>query len=140
MNAIEHILLPNNLKRTSSREEINDASVEQIKQVIATGGEIGDWQITVEPQSSIVTLSWNGKALARMMICADESHSNENWLSIQASITKQKMWQRKAVPLSPPSVPWAATYMLPNSDTPPHIMMQGGELGRLVAWALIERY
>jgi hypothetical protein len=140
---IHHLTLTTGHTRFSPRSEVAQWAIDFIKPVVIVGGgELGDtgWRIRM------VRGTQPGGA-------AFECHHGSTWfVSCYMAWTKAgsvEMWNAaKSFPLvvphirRPPSLPWLAAGIMPEAidTTRIDLMMEVGDLERVVAWTVLDLY
>lgn len=79
----------------------------------------------------------DGQQIARCWLCLDPAASDEMWEAAQSAVIDERVRLAR-----PRGAPWLATAILPDAITvaldQPSVLMEAGDLERIVAWALLD--
>lgn len=138
---IEHITVTSGASRMSSRDEVVDRVVDDLRTALADhgGAVVGSrWKVVLLPSPEgchVYDLNYNGVHIVRCWLCLDRAHEANMWASAAASSMDPR------VRLHPPRRrPWLAVALTPDAvlRAPREALMDAGDLERCVAWALME--
>ena len=137
--AIEHITITTGASRRSPRSEVEDRVVDLVRAGIAAGGALWDsgWTVTLQPTPEgghVYDLSYRGRDIVRCWLCTDRERSDAIWDAATAGpIIPGTRLHR------PASTPWLAAALRPDAMAAgTAVLMEVGDLERIVAWTLLE--
>lgn len=141
--AIEHITITTGATRMSPRSEVDDQVLARVRaDMMADAPLMGTaWRVAVRETPAgghVYDLTHAGAEIARCWLCVDRSVSDAMWEAAQSGVIDERVRLAR-----PRGAPWLAAAILPGAITAalarPAVMMEAGDLERVVAWALIER-
>lgn len=142
MRSIDHITLTTGAARMSARSEVDDRVLARVRADMAAGAALiaTPWRVALLPTPEgghVYDLTHGATAIARCWLCVDAAVSDAMWTSAQSGVAD------RLVRLSRPrGTPWLAAAIQPSAIevalTRPAVLMEAGDLERVVAWALIE--
>ena len=147
---LEHITVLTGHRRMSPKSETDTAVRAMVWQALDSAGEApadvgAEWSVTrIGPFAgdigvAVYDLAHRGRAVAACWVCWDPASSDTLW-----SLASQADPLAPSAASPPPRVPWLAVHLFTNISVmldpdAAEIMLEAGDLERIVAWALIER-
>lgn len=142
MSSLAHLTLSTGHLRHSPRSEVSEDAIRAAREMIG-GATLRGWTVRVLPGiprgAAVYDLLHDGRRVVACYLGIEPGPAAEMWAQMQRTFARLPM-----PPADQPRTPWLAVMLVPDPAVMADpvaffdILLEAGDLERVVAWALIE--